>query len=120
MAGTVVFTEKVSGGIKSIKAAWTASAGGAADGTTAKHYSGKVELLTTIPDGVAVPIDNYDITALDEYGVDVLAGAGANRDTANTEQVLSASLGGVVGDKIAFHVANAGNGGKGVVYLLVR
>ena len=34
------------------------------------------------------PGDDYDITLLDADGVDVLGGEGADRDTANTEQIV--------------------------------
>jgi hypothetical protein len=72
--------------------------GDAADGTvpdteTAADIVGQVLAATTIP-GETGPTDNWDFALVDEDGVDVLAGAGANRDTANAEQVAPL-LGGV-------------------------
>src|SRR5262245_41986783 len=98
MAGTVVATEEVHGSLKKVYWAWTSSAGGAADGASSRAFNGVLERLVTVPDGVDAPTDNYDITIADEDGVDVLMGAGANRDTANTEQVLASSLGCVAND----------------------
>ena len=49
--------------------------------------SGWVERVVTSP-GTPAPTDDYDITLEDPEGVDVLGGAGSNRDTATSEQVL--------------------------------
>ena len=118
-AGTITFTETRLGPVKRIKAAWTSGSGGeSAVGTTTYAYNGKCELLTTVP--TDTPTDNYDVTAVDADSVDVLAGAGANRDTTNTEQVLGTSLGAVAGSALTFTIANAGNSKNGVVYLDVR
>lgn len=122
MAGSsVTFTEITSGSVKKIVAVWVSdSATGAASGVTSKAYDGKLELLTTIPAAAgAAPTDNYDITLTDADGIDVLAGAGANRDTANTEQVLGTSLGMVASSALTLAIANAGNskGGTVVIYL---
>ena len=89
--------------------------------TTTEYYSGKVELLTTVPDGSSAPAANYDITVKDKSSVDILAGAGANRHSANTEQVVAASLGAVANSKLTFAVASAGSSsGAGTIYLYIR
>lgn len=121
MAGAVMtFTETRIGPVKRIKAAWTSdSATGAVSGTTTYAYNGKCELLTTDP-GATAPTDDYDLAVTDADGVDVLAGAGANRDTANTEQVLGTSLGAVVSSVLTFAITNAGNSKVGTVYLDIR
>lgn len=106
--------------IRKIKFAWTSDASGDATGTTTKSYTGELLRLITVPDGTSAPTDDYDITITDEDGVDVLIGQGANRDTANTEQVIASSLGCVANDKLTLTVANAGNAKKGTVYLYVR
>lgn len=104
--------------VKKVKFAWTSDGTGAASGSTTFPYDGKVELLTTVPtDG---PTDNYDITVTDSDGVDVLAGAGANRDTSATEQVAGASLGAVAGSVLTINVSNAGASKSGVAYLYIR
>lgn len=122
MAGTVVVTENPNARpLKRVKFAWTSSSGGAADGGTSGAYNGKCILLTTIPAAAGdAPSANYDITVLDEDGVDVLAGAGINRHTSNTEQVVSASLGGAVSQKLTLHVTAAGDTKQGVVYLDIQ
>jgi hypothetical protein len=120
MAGTVTITEEVWGTIKKIKFAWTSTAGGAASDTTDEVYSGKVLLLVTVPDGTDAPTDNYDITVTDEDSVDVLCGAGANRDTADTEYVQESSLGVMGNSKLTLNVSAAGNAKKGEVYLFIR
>lgn len=123
MAGeTVTYTETVHGSIKEIVADWTSGDGGESpDIETEFAYDGKVLLLTTVP-GVdaAQPDDSYDIQLLDRNGIDVLAGAGANRDEANTEQVVSASLGAVAGSKLTLAIANTGNDKTGRVVVHIR
>ncbi|KKK54249.1 hypothetical protein LCGC14_3086620, partial [marine sediment metagenome] len=64
--------------------------------------------------------DNYDLVVTDAAGVDILAAAGANRDTANTEYVASASLGAVASSLLTFTISNAGDTKEGVVYLYIR
>ena len=119
MAGTVVTTEQTHRSLKRVKFAWTSSAGGAADATTSATYSGEVLTLVTDP-GATAPTDNYDVVVNDADSIDVLAGAGANRDTANTEYVLAASLGGCVDSKLTLAITNAGNAKDGTVYVYIR
>lgn len=47
---------------------------------------GIIERVVTDP-GANAPDDNYDVTLIDEDGLDVLQGRGADRDTANSEQI---------------------------------
>ena len=119
--GTVAVAEETFGPIKKITWTWTSDASGDVDGTlTVSAYNGVLERLVTVPDGDAAPTDNYDVTILDEDGVDVLMGGGADRDTANTEQVGASSLGVVANDRLELVVANAGNATSGTVYLYLR
>ena len=118
-AGTVTATERTHLQYKVVKFAWTSSAGGAADSTTTASFCGKVEYLATDP-GATAPTDDYDVAVTDADGVDVLSGAGANRDTANTEYVLSSSLGAVCYSTLTLAVTNAGNAKEGTVYLYIR
>lgn len=123
MAGaTMTFTETTIGPVRRIKAAWLSDdTTGAVSGTTTYGYNGKCELLTTVPSGGGTaPTDNYDVAVTDADSVDVLAGAGANRDTANTEQVVASSLGAVATSKLTVAITNAGNAKAGTVYLDVR
>jgi hypothetical protein len=117
----VTVTETTHTSVKKIKFAWTSAADGTASGATTKPYDGKVYLLTTVPaGGGSAPTDNYDLTITDSDSVDVLAGAGADRDTANTEQVVGTSLGAVAGSVLTINVANAGNAKSGTCYLYIR
>lgn len=124
MAGTVTYTEENLGHIKKIKAAWTASnPGGAVSGSaTTEVYTGEVVQIVTVPGTVGdQPTDQYDVTVLDDDGIDVISGAGGNRSNASTEQIQGlTSLGFVAGDHLAVTIANAGNAKKGTVYLYIR
>lgn len=121
MAMSVTVTEKTLGSVKKVTFAWVSAADGTATGaTTGVEYDGKIIGLTTIPGAAALaPDDNYDITITDADGHDVLLGAGANRDTANTESVTEASLGAVASSKLTINVSGAGdsNAGTAIVYL---
>lgn len=123
MAGTVTVSEELLGSLKKIVWAWTSDGSGnvnGAGGATVNALNGKIERLVTVPSGAAAPTDNYDVTITDEDSVDVLSGGGADRDTANTEQVASSSLGVVANDKLTLNVANAGAAKSGTVYLYLR
>ncbi len=117
----VTITEETFQSIKKIKFAWTSAADGTASGTTTKTYTGEVIRLVTVPAGGAdAPTDNYDITITDGDSTDVLVGAGANRATATTQQVLASSLGCVGYDTLTINITNAGNVKKGTAYLYIR
>jgi len=134
MAQTVAITENngpdnpAFNGVEKIKWVWTSLADGTViasttvglNPTTTKKYSGKIERLVTIPGAVALaPSDNYNVTILDEDGVDVLMGGGLLRDTANTEQVLGTSLGICQYTTLSLRIASAGDskGGTVIIYL---
>jgi len=124
MAGTVTVSEEsitsTAVGLRKIAWDWLSAVGGAADLVTTLAYTGELKRFVTIPDGGGTqPSDNYDITITDGDGVDVLAGAGANRDNVATEQVLAASLGCVANDTLTLNVTNAGDAKGGIVYLYI-
>jgi hypothetical protein len=86
MAGTITLTSHKSfGTVRRLVVDWVADA---ADGTVPSlalpAIEGTLLALETNP-GATAPTDNYDIAVTDGEGVDRLHGAGANRDTANTE-----------------------------------
>jgi len=120
MAGTVTKLEETYGTVKKIAFSWLSTAGGLADLVTTEYYSGKILGLCTVPDGVDAPDDNYGVELKDEDGVDVLMGGGLLRDTADTEFVLSASLGAVANDKLHLYITLAGAANKGKVYVYIR
>lgn len=113
--------------LRKVKWAWTSATGGAiadqtADGQVNKttyKYTGEVVRLITNP-GSTAPTDNYDVTILDDDGYDVLMGAGADRDTANTEQVLASSLGVCIDSQLRLNIANAGDAKVGEVILYIK
>ena len=121
--GSAQITEETYGSVKLIKYEWTAGTGGTvlADCTSESFYCGQLLSVVTVP-GTAgdAPTDDYDVTLLDKYDVDLMADAGADRATGTTETILSGSLGAVVNSQIELNVANAGSAGTGVVYVTVR
>jgi hypothetical protein len=121
MAMSCTITEERLGTVKKVKFVWVSAADGTASGTTTNAYTGEIIRLVTIPAAAgSAPADNYDVAVDDEDGADVLMGAGADRDTANTEQVLGSSLGCVANDKLALAVTNAGDTKGGTVILYIR
>jgi hypothetical protein len=87
MAGTVVITQSREGRIGRIRAVCTADAAdGSFPATPLPSFSGRILALRTNP-GATAPQANYDIALTDGDGVDRLQGLGANRHTANSEQV---------------------------------
>jgi hypothetical protein len=118
--GTVTITEETFGIIKKISFAWLSTSSGAAGDTTSFTYNGECVRLVTVPSAVTAPTDDYDVVINDDDSTDVLMGAGADRDTANTEQVLASSLGVVANDYLTLAVTNAGNKKLGTVHLYIR
>ena len=103
---------------------WVASSGSVAS-TDAEAIaaglptiSGAVLRVVTTPDsGGTQPDDDYDVTLLDSFGIDVLGGSGANRDETNSEHVnLTTPV--VVNSALRLQVSNAGgsNGGTVTIY----
>jgi hypothetical protein len=121
-AGTVTAVETTFSSVKKIVWSWTSGTGaegGTASGTTTAPFDGEILALITDP-GATAPTDNYDVTVTDADGHDVLLGAGADRDTVNTEYVAKASLGAVAASKLTLNITNAGDAKVGVVVLYVR
>lgn len=96
--------------------AWTSDASG--DATATLPLDGCLVRMVTNPDGTDAPTDNYDITIIDEDGVDLLNGEGADRDTANSEQVFLTDPAFHNGD-VTVTIANAGDTKAGTVTLYV-
>lgn len=114
-------TEKTHGSVKKVVWTWISDDQGDASEATTGALDGDLLGLTTVPaGGGSAPTDNYDITITDSDGHDVLLGAGADRDTSNTEHVARASLAGVSGSPLTLTVANAGDTKSGTVVLYVR
>jgi hypothetical protein len=104
---------------------WTSHAStGLVELAVSKAINGILLALITDPDGGAAPDDNYDVTILDDKGIDILLDRGLNRDTANVESVpLDLNTGQprpTATTSFTFKVANAGNSKQGFVQLLFR
>lgn len=119
------------GQVRRITVTWTSDGSGDASGTTNKIV-GYLLKGVTVPDGVAAPTANYDITLTDDASADLLSGCFDNlvdRHTSNTETVhfnISSSAatdpGGsgsfpAVCSAVTVTVANAGNTKAGTIYL---
>ena len=111
--------------INKISNAWTSDGSGDSAEET-KSVSGVIERVVFIPGtGGDQPTAAYDVTVLDEDGIDVLAGIGANlANNADTQNVpaLGTYFKVAVDGKLTFTVANAGanNAGEIHVYLSKR
>jgi len=121
-AGTITITEERLANPQKITFAWTAGTAGeagTASGTTTYPYTGNILKVVTIPGTVGTqPTDDYDLTLTDEDSIDTANGQLINRDDTNTE-LVSASLGAVVGDKLTLNVTNAGSGKTGTCIVYV-
>jgi hypothetical protein len=122
-----VYSSEGNTNMATLSFAWTTTSAGAASTTTSTSdtdlIAGKyVTLVVTDPDGTSAPTDDYDITIKDTNGVDIVGGALANRDTANTEQTMPAILTGLyfprpVATALTFAVAAAGSGKSGITLM---
>jgi len=85
---------------------------------------GLLDRIVTVPDALAPPTANYDVTIADALDYDVLGGSGANRsatavetvwlDAANTAIVDQSGAG-----RLTLTIANAGAGGAGLLAIYV-
>ncbi len=120
MAGTVTVAETTFARTKKIKWTWLSTAGGVADLVTVNGYFGRVVALVTDPDaGGLAPDDNYSITITDVEGYDVMQGAGASRDTANTETAVPTAYS-IAHGNLTLNVSGAGSANSGVAILYIE
>lgn len=129
MAGTMTEVRSFDGSqpravnmVNQIRLTWTADAAGAVTADT-EAVNGTILRVVFNPLADA-PTDNYDVTLTDEDGVDVLAGLGADRDTANTECVFpvdtTSGLPFSVAGVLSLTIAAAGDSNDGEIILYVR
>jgi hypothetical protein len=122
MAGSATITYSSHDTIKYVQWSWTSDASGDVSGTDTVVVSGVALRYATNP-GSTAPTDNYDIVVNDEDGIDIAAGGLANRDTSNSEQVLTggdAKDGPAFMGKLSLVVSNAGNAKEGVLRMYYR
>lgn len=120
MAAVVTVTEAQApdGQRHKIQWTWLSHTDGSASLVTPHQFHGEVLALVTDP-GATAPTDNYDITITDADGYDVLQGAGANRDTANTETAVPPAKSIAFG-ALTLNITNAGDSKVGVVTLYIQ
>lgn len=126
-AGTVTIEEKGHRDgllLKTIE--WLADSSGDAILTTAE-IEGTIERIVFDPDPTSdlQPDNLYDVTCIDENGVDVFTAKGENLGEASTVSVLQTGGDGAVlpfatVGKLVFTVDNAGAGNAGVVRVYLR
>jgi hypothetical protein len=88
MAGSTTVTHHTLGHVRKIVIDWVADAADATiPATVMPVFEGRLLELTTNPGAVA-PTNLYDITLVDDQGIDRLQGVGLNRATATTESAI--------------------------------
>jgi len=135
VAGAITFTppDTVGRPVRRYVFDWTSSAGGAVtDIVSPNRISGQIARITIKPDGTDVPTALYDATLLDDEGVDVMGGQGANLSaTVTTSFVPGVPLNDgttvsvspiYIDDFLTLTIAAAGASKKGrvVVYMIGR
>lgn len=132
--GSIVFSYKPNPppfeGVVKITMDWLCSDGGIVSGTKLPFLAGEILAVKFIPDaGGTIPTDAYDVTLLDDDGVDVLLGLGANLNHDLASTVIPIMNNGTqyygrvpVLDELELVVGAAGNakGGKVILFLLSR
>lgn len=95
--------------------------------SSAPFFVGQIYRVVTEPGAMVAPTDNYDIVLKNAIGVDVLNGALANRDTANSEQVWIKDVWtNAHSQPVSTHcryrlkITNAGAAGSGVCVIYTR
>lgn len=102
-----------------IELRWTSDAMGNANGTIITPVAGTLYQVRVVPSGSAAPDDNYDVTLEDENGIDVLSGAGIDRDQANASLLVGPLMALDGTDTLELKIANAGASAQGTVVLLI-
>lgn len=113
------------GRLRAIVVEWISDASGDVEHRIDAEIDGMVRALRTIPTtGEQQPALNYDLTWEDEFGVDLLDGAGADQGAASADYIrigLSQDEPALVRTRWSvFKVANAGAAKRGtaILYLL--
>lgn len=102
MAGTITITHAQNGNIGLIVASCTADASDASFPDSAlPPFAGRLLTLQTNP-GSTGPQASYDITLVDQDGIDRIQGVGANRHTSNSEAASIVYSGTAVNPPVAF------------------
>jgi hypothetical protein len=123
------YSDRYGGAVTRIELAMVSHTDGTVSGLSTAGINGTILRVVTNP-GATAPTDNYDVTLLDEDGIDVLAGQGADRDTANSEHfcpgvalkdgTTTGVVPVVVAGPLTPSVTNAGSGKTFSLILYVR
>jgi len=126
--GITIFNERLSGakGYEPVALiTWSFTTDGDGDASEeSATVNGQINRIVTNPaSGDDKPSANWDLTILDEDGVDILGGSGADRDAggaAVSEQAAPSVAGLGVQSTLTFTVENGGDTKKGtvMVYLI--
>lgn len=122
--GSIVFSYRPNPpplvGLVKITMAWLSDADGVVSGIKLPFITGELLGVEFVPDtGDTEPTDLYDVTLLDEHGVDVLAGVGI--DLSHDVPTITTSIRhNPIANELELQVAGAGdaNGGKVIVSFL--
>lgn len=107
---------------------WLSDGAGDMSGTgtsrTTAYFTGMIADVETVPDGGGTAPDPlYDIMILDDNGVDVMLGAGANRSQTVTENTAGLVAGflpkTIYNTRLQLVVANSGAANGGIVRLRI-
>lgn len=131
MAGSVDIDYGTRLPVQSVSLRWTSDADGNVSGARTARLNGTLVRVVFKPDGAPTqPTNAYDVTLLDERGVDLLAGEGgdlANNATTQLAPALPHTDGTTthlaapaVDDELELVIANAGNARRGTITLYLR
>lgn len=113
--------------VRVVSISWTADDDGYTTGTL-RRLSGTILRVVTNPaDGDEAPSDNWGVTLTDRDGIDVFAGKGANRDTADSEAFVPLIGDGATTDQLVtvageltLAVSSAGPSKSGVIRIYLQ
>ena len=130
MAGSVVVEYSSGLPVWRVTLTWVSDSSGNVSGTLTTRLSGTLVRVVFDPSANPAPSAGYDVTLLDERGIDLLAGLGGNLSASATSHTIpgvpmtDGTTTGVglaqIEDALELRVANAGNATRGVVVLYLR
>lgn len=109
--------------IRKVEWTLTTDSNGDVSEATTEVLTGKILGCYTNPDNTIAPTANWDLTILGTGGVDVLLGAGQNRDSGGADVSEYANISNgplVVSSALTAVIDNGGDGKKAVITLLIE